>query len=172
VTAVALAGALAKAGQTCLVVDANPVEGLKLRRAKAQGLSDILAGEAILEEIEMTDPRGFSVLSWGRQPADAINLLASDKLQSFFRASSSSFSFVIIDAPGVLMSSHVQLLAPLADVALLVLRWNETALQTAERAADLLGRANKKLYLILAQVDQSKMCRYEQAYLELNGTVV
>ena len=172
VTALALAAALARAGRTSLVIDANPggESWHNLLGGETAGWSDILAGFMTLETVaaECTLP-GLKLLSWGRQETDALGLLARDRLQAFFETTLAEFDFVIVDGSGVL-TSNTQLIAPLADEALLVLRWNKTPRAVAARAATLLERTGRSPRLVLAQIDCSSMSRHEQGYLE-NVTV-
>lgn len=104
-TAINIAGGLAKAGRTALVIDIDPqcnaTSGLGITPADRHPL---LAGKPLAESIEETSRAGLFVLPGSQSLADADALSASNRqrastLRQQLGAELSRFDFVFLDCP-------------------------------------------------------------------------
>jgi len=170
VAALSLAATLARAGRSCLYIDAAPRSeylGGLLGGLPAPGWAGVLEGSQPLAlATTRTDLPGLEVLEWGKQRLDSLDLLSRVRLEPFFDIALAEHSFVVVDARGVLVSGDAELIAPFVDEALLLIHWNRTPQATAARAAALLERAGRPPCLVLSQIELSAMSTHERGYLE------
>jgi protein-tyrosine kinase len=147
-TAVNLAGAIAKAGQArVLIVDADlrrPSVAKVLGRAHVRrgwGLVDaILDRRLSLEQIAwQSDPFGISVVTTRRPQADTYELLASGRFGELIREARQRFDHVIIDTPPVLPAPDSRLLAEFVDGYVIVVAADKTPRKLLEETLALLG---------------------------------
>lgn len=149
-TAVNLAGAIAKSGQSrVLIVDADlrrPSVAKVLGRAHVRrgwGLVDaILDRRLSLEQIAwQSDPFGISVVTTRRPQADTYELLASGRFGELIREARQRFDHVIIDTPPVLPAPDSRLLADCVDGYVIVVAADKTPRKLLEETLALLGPA-------------------------------
>jgi protein-tyrosine kinase len=98
-----LAISMAKTGMNVLLVDADlrkpSVEKL-VGQNHTQGLSTLIAGHAMLEEvIHRTSIKGFSYIACGPKPPNPAELMGSEAFHVFLKAATEMFDLVIIDTP-------------------------------------------------------------------------
>ena len=139
--AVNLAVALAEAGQTVLLIDAD------LRRSSCHrafglepprvGLSSVLY-RGLPPEVALltTGVPNLTFLPAGPRPPDPSALLSSDRTRGLLAGLRERFPWVIIDSPPVLAVSDATVLASLADGVLLVVRAHSTPLEAVLLARD------------------------------------
>jgi receptor protein-tyrosine kinase len=136
--------ALAEAGARVLLLEGD------LRRPKVAeyfgiessvGVSTVLVGRASLKEAVQT-AGGVSILSSGRRPPNASELLQSGAMHRLLQEAREVFDYVIIDAPPLLPVTDAALLAAEADGAVLVVRHGRTTthhVRTARARLDAVG---------------------------------
>jgi capsular exopolysaccharide synthesis family protein len=87
------------------------------------GLSDLLAGEATLDDVLVYLPDyRLSVVPAGRAPQFPTELLGSSVMRRAVDALRARFDKVLVDMPAVAPLADVATLAPLADGVLMVVR--------------------------------------------------
>jgi polysaccharide biosynthesis transport protein len=113
------------------------------------GLSDVLAGEATLEEALVTvEDHQITILPAGRTPARPAELLGTTAMRRTLETLRSQFDRVVMDAPAATPLADVGILTPLVDSVLLVVRSGTTskpAIHDAVAAID----ASKLLGVVL-----------------------
>lgn len=128
--------ALAEAGARVLLLEGD------LRRPKVAeyfgvessvGVSTVLVGRASLHEAVQA-AGGVSILSSGRRPPNASELLQSTAMHRLLAEAREIFDYVIIDAPPLLPVTDAALLAAEADGAVLVVRHGRTTTHEVETA--------------------------------------
>ena len=155
-----LAMALAQAGQSTVLVDAD------MRRPRIAsmfgldaevGLSDVVAGRAEVGDIRQPGP-GLStrqVLTSGPIPPNPSELLGSERMHRLVDAMKAG-SFVVIDAPPLLPVTDAAVLTHRTDGALVVIDTGKTTYEALDRALDALAKANgKALGVVMNRVPRS-----------------
>jgi capsular exopolysaccharide synthesis family protein len=144
-----LAAALALAGDTTLLIDAD-LRQPSLHRlfgvGNEAGLAGYLSGGAggALPTIATAVP-GLSLLPAGPSAAHPAELLASDRFRTLLIAAREVATFVIIDAPPVTAVADGLSIAAVADGTLLIVRAGHTRRPAAQRAKEQLTRVGANL---------------------------
>ena len=141
-----LAIAIAETGATVVVVDGDlrlPRLAETLGLEGAVGLTDVLIGRADVEDVLQPWGRGgLSVLPAGRIPPNPSELLGSQAMASLVTSLTTSFDYVLIDAPPLLPVTDAAILSKLTGGAIVVAaagRTNKNELQSALRTLDHIG---------------------------------
>jgi len=168
-TAVNLSLALAEAGNTVLVIEADlrrPRVVNYLSMPDKVGLTNILSGQASFEDVvQETRHDGVDLLACGPLPPNPSELLASDATYSLIERLRTSYDYVIIDSPPLLPVTDGALLARITDGALLVVRSQRTTTDQVGTAVDNLSKADATL-LGLIVVANKPMKRNSTGYYE------
>jgi capsular exopolysaccharide synthesis family protein len=91
------------------------------------GLSDVLAGEATLEEaLVAVEDHQITILPAGRTPVRPAELLGTTAMRRTIETLRSQFDRVVVDAPATTPLADVGILTPLVDSVLLVVRSGTT----------------------------------------------
>jgi polysaccharide chain length determinant protein (PEP-CTERM system associated) len=144
--AACLACLLAKdQGKKVLLVDgdlrtANAARVLGLEDPRSPGLSDVLTRRAEVEDclVSCAD-LNLSFLPAGRV-ANPAELLGSPRLQQVMSDLKLLFDWVIVDAPPVLPIADTNLLIPVCDAAIVVVRASKTPVSLIKESIDRVGR--------------------------------
>jgi len=127
---IALARALAASGVNVLAVDGDvrqPSFDAAFATAGAAGLTDVLAGLSVLDDVILKDDRtSLDIIAAGTQTADAISLFLSPVLPLLLAQLRGRYEVVILDVPPAFALAEARILARLADAALLCVRWGKT----------------------------------------------
>ena len=139
-----LAIGVAHAGQRVLLVDGD------LRRPRVHevfafdqepGLSNALVGDAKASDaVRRTDVAGLCVLTAGRVPPNAAELLGSRRFKELLTSIRGQFDWVIIDSPPVMAVTDPNILANLSDSVVFVIGAEMTSYKIARRAVEQLER--------------------------------
>jgi len=109
-----------------------------------RGLSDILSGEALPEDVLITNsvPR-LTILPGGRSSKTPAEMLASPRMRQLVEELKTRFDFIIFDTPPVLTVADAIVLGPMTDGVILVIQAGKVRKRPVERAVELLH--NSKL---------------------------
>jgi tyrosine-protein kinase Etk/Wzc len=108
---------------------------------KEPGLSNALVGDAkIGDAVHRTDVPGLCVLTAGRVPPNAAELLGSRRYKELLDSVRSQFDWVVIDSPPVMAVTDPNILANLADSVVFVIGAEMTSYKVARRAVEQLER--------------------------------
>ena len=139
-----LAIGVAYTGQRVLLVDGD------LRRPRVHqvfafdqepGLSNALVGDAKASDaVHRTDVPGLCVLTAGRVPPNAAELLGSRRFKELLASIRGQFDWVVIDSPPVMAVTDPNILASLSDSVVFVIGAEMTSYQIARRAVEQLER--------------------------------
>ena len=142
VTALNLGVALAAAGQTVCIVEADlrkplVASTLGIHGASGAGLSSVLRGEADLTEaIRTTTYEHLSLLPSGQLPANPSELLGSAAARSVVATLRDRFDYVVFAGAPLLPVTDSAALSAISDGALIVARYGKTKRQHLAEAAD------------------------------------
>ncbi|HZI18318.1 MAG TPA: polysaccharide biosynthesis tyrosine autokinase [Pyrinomonadaceae bacterium] len=144
-TAVNLSWLLAQTdGVSALLIDGdlrNPCAADYLGLDAPVGLSEVLAGEARLEEsILRLEPAGLHLLPGGSARDDVAELLSGPRFSAVLAEARRMFDYVIIDAPPLAIFTDATVLIGRADAALIVARANRTRYGALEKLLEPLPR--------------------------------
>lgn len=147
-TACGLALLFAEAGQRVLIVDAelrHPRLAALLGREGSAGLSSVLDGTAVLEQVLQPWGAGLWLLASGRPPPNPSELLSSPRMTELVDDVRKRFDVVIFDCPPVLPVTDAAVVAARADGTLLVVRARRTTSAQVTAAVRALHTVNATL---------------------------
>jgi capsular exopolysaccharide synthesis family protein len=140
-----LAMGVAYAGQRVLLVDGDlrrPREHEVFGFEQEPGLSNALVGDAKASgTVRRTDVAGLWVLTAGRVPPNAAELLGSRRFKELLASIRGQFDWVVIDSPPVMAVTDPNILANLADSVVFVVGAEMTSYAIARRAVEQLERS-------------------------------
>jgi capsular exopolysaccharide synthesis family protein len=146
-TALNLAWLLAQTdGMRALLIDSDlrrpcVTDYFGIQEEAATGLSEVLAGEATLEEcLVKLEPAGLYLLPGGVARDDCAELLSGPKFERVLKDARALFDIIIIDAPPLGIFTDANLLINRADGAMLVVRSGKTRYGAVDRVLDTLPR--------------------------------
>jgi succinoglycan biosynthesis transport protein ExoP len=136
--ALSLGASAAAAGHRTVVVDLDlrhPSVRRELNQpATAPGLVEFITGQASLEQVTHVDSAqpNLHIITVRRNPANPVDLLASQKMASLMAQLRSRYKYIILDAPPMLGISDTRVAVYLADATLFVVRWGKTKAEVAQ----------------------------------------
>ncbi|MEW6299707.1 MAG: polysaccharide biosynthesis tyrosine autokinase [Thermodesulfobacteriota bacterium] len=140
VTTINMAIALAQAGNTVVVVDADLRKGkchTLLGLENHHGLSNVLSGKLPVEEgVQKVVVPGLSLLTRGILYPNPTALLAVSRMKEVIASLRQRFDFVLIDSPPAIAISDAAILSQLCDGVSLVLRAHTTSIETLQRLVE------------------------------------
>jgi capsular exopolysaccharide synthesis family protein len=147
-TSYALAGVIAQEqGKRVVIIDADLRKqgsgrdyGLSMGSTLA-GTAQVLQGKREFRKSlrKSTDPE-FWFLPSGTLPPNPSELLSSQEMEKMLRFAAGKFDWVIVDSPPALALSDPNLMAPLCDAVVFVVRANSTPAKLAQEAINKVGR--------------------------------
>ena len=140
VTAANLAVAMARAGRSVILVDADirrPTQHSFFGVSNNSGLTDALADKVCLEDvIQLTPVKNLRLIASGSVLANPAELLGSPKMQELIAGLKSRPEFVIFDSPPMLSASDAAILAGQVDGVVLVVAAGYTRRESARLALE------------------------------------
>jgi Mrp family chromosome partitioning ATPase len=128
------------------------------------GLIELLDGEASLENcLSAIDEAPCWILPIGRMGKDFNELTRIQQLKAILPKIRMTFDYVIINAPPVLPSASVGILASLADLHIMVIRAGTTPKHVVQQAFTMLGLSGDA-HVILNAVEEQSMPSYMYGY--------
>ncbi|KAB7732643.1 polysaccharide biosynthesis tyrosine autokinase [Rudanella paleaurantiibacter] len=126
-----LGASLALTGRRTVVLEMDlrkPKLHKNLGIAHGSGISNYLIGDATVEEILRQVPGhdNYFIITSGPIPPNPAELLSTPKLTELINALKEHFDYVLIDSPPIGLVTDAQLIAPLADATLYVVRHDLT----------------------------------------------
>ena len=138
----------ARAGQRVVLVDTDlrrPALHTYFGMDGSQGITNVLVGDLPLEAaLQDTIVPGLRLLAAGALPPNPVLLIESEAMQSVIKRLCAEADLVIFDSPPLLISADAQVLSSFFDATLLVVEPRTTHREMAQRAMELLRRANAK----------------------------
>jgi capsular exopolysaccharide synthesis family protein len=145
-----LATVLAATGKSVVLVDAdvrNPSQNHYLGVPNQRGLSHYLAGDNDLEGMMVTLPKyGFSLITAGKVPPNAAELLGSERLDQLIATLLERFDHVLIDSPPLLGLADAPLIARRVEGVLFTIEANSTRVRAIGTALTRLRMAGAKIF--------------------------
>ena len=169
---IALARALAASGLRVLAIDGDirqPSFDAVFYALGAAGLTDHLAGLALLDEIILQDRRSsLQIIAAGTQGKDALSLFLSPELPAMLNALRGRYDVVLLDVPPIFALAEARVLARVADTTLFCVRWGKTPRRIVRAAITSLQEAGVSIIgAALTRVDAVRHGRSGYADAEI-----
>jgi len=137
--------ALAQSGKRVILMDCDfrkPVQH-KIFNKKNRGLTNILVEDVDARSfIQDTHVRNLRLLTSGSIPPNPSELLGSTKMRELMNSLKTQVDYLIMDVPPVIAVSDASVLASRVDGTILVINSGTIRPEMAQRAKDLLIKAN------------------------------
>ncbi|HEY7697858.1 MAG TPA: CpsD/CapB family tyrosine-protein kinase, partial [Vicinamibacteria bacterium] len=167
-TAINLARALAESGEPTLVVDFDLRRSSvhnHLRLYREPGLSDYCSRETKLDIImQSTKIANLSAVTSGKLPPNPPALIGSTAVKRFLDECRERFTWIILDAPPIVSVTDPLLLAKLADMVLMVVRYNQVDRKLARRSLVALRRTDARVAGVVLNGIDPKSDSYHYYY--------
>jgi capsular exopolysaccharide synthesis family protein len=155
-----LALTMVQQGFSVLLIDADlrrPMQHRIWEAHQFKGLSDVLVGQIAAEQAIQTVEEGLQILSAGVIPPNPGALIDSNRMADLLQDFSTTYDYVIIDTPPLLVANESRGLAQLADGLMLVVRPGVADSNNATAAKTLLAQVESKvLGLVLNGIETAK----------------
>lgn len=143
-TAVNMAIALAEAGLTVLLIDADlrsPQLASMLGLENVAGLTTVLSGQAsVTEVLQPSEVTRLDVLASGQLPPNPSGLLGSRRMQELLDWAESRYDVTIVDSPPLLPVTDAAVLAPQVGNRVLVMGAGKVTRPQVQEALESLAR--------------------------------
>lgn len=164
-TSLCLARTIALGGASVIVVDCDLRQKAVNDFIKGEvtiGLVEVLNGEATLEQALVRDEAtGAVLLPLAKPTYTAKDIFSSDAMHQLLAELRRRYDAVILDTAPVLPIADTRMLAPQADVVVLLARWRKTPRKAIENSLRLLASAGAYIAgVALTQVDMRQQSRY------------
>ena len=167
-TAINLAKALAESGEPTLVVDFDLRRSSlhhHLRLYREPGLSDYCSREMKLDLVmQSTKEPNLSAVTSGKLPPNPPALIGSTAVKRFLDECRERFTWIILDAPPIVSVTDPLLLAKLADMVLMVVRYNQVDRKLARRSLVALRRTDARVVGVVFNGIDPKSDSYHYYY--------
>ncbi|MBA1640394.1 polysaccharide biosynthesis tyrosine autokinase [Klebsiella pneumoniae] len=131
-----LAATISLANKSVLFIDADLRKGYvhkMLGNEGKSGLSDILSGQANVEETIISVPDGqFDYIGRGQVPPNPAELLMHPRFEKLLAWASAKYDLVIIDSPPILAVTDAAIIGRYAGTTLLVARFESNTVKEIE----------------------------------------
>jgi len=149
-SSLSLATVLAATGKSVILVDAdvrNPSLNRYLDMPNNRGLSHFLSGDDDLDEMIFEVPKyGFAVVTAGKTPPNAAELLGSERLPMLISLLLTRYDHVLIDAPPLLGLADAPLIGRRVEGVLYTIEANATKNRAISTALTRLRMSGAKLF--------------------------
>lgn len=161
-TSLALAVVLGRTGKSVLLIDGDlrsPSINFMLGIDNEKGLSNYLAGEDDWQSfVRTTELKNISVISAGRSPPSAAELLSGDRFATLIGHALEQYDHIVIDAPPVLGMTDAPLISKAAESVVYVVESSGPAVRGIRGSIHRLAMANVHLSgVVLSKVDEGTM---------------
>ncbi len=143
-----LAVTMAQGGRSTILVDCDlrrPALHTLFDIQSEPGLTNLLLEEDGQPALQQTEVAGLQILTSGPLPPNPADLLGSQKIDKVIASLVEQADVVLFDAPPVMAVTDAAVLGAKVDGVLLVISAGKTRRDHAERAKEMLERANVRI---------------------------
>ncbi|MFA9396919.1 MAG: CpsD/CapB family tyrosine-protein kinase [Clostridiaceae bacterium] len=143
-----LALTMAQSGKKTIYIDCDlrkPTVHKKFRITNRLGLSNLLVNGLKIEETVMCYAPNLDILTAGTIPANPSEIISSKRMKLFMQLAENKYERIIIDSPPLNAVTDAQILSSLVDGVVLVVAANQTEVESAKKAKDLLDKVNANI---------------------------
>lgn len=168
ITSANLGLALAKAGKSVIIVDADlrrPMLHQVFKVNRNSGLSSFLEGEISIDDaIIKTDEPNLSIIPAGKLSKDSAEMLGSNKMKELVSYLKNLCDVVIFDSAPILGMSDSVILSAETDKTIMVIRANVVSRRALRMAIDNLEQIGVMVYGVVLNDVNVKRDRYYHEY--------
>ncbi|NJL54244.1 polysaccharide biosynthesis tyrosine autokinase [bacterium] len=163
-----LGAVIAQAGSSVIVVDGD----MRLSRQhdlygvdNSKGLSNLLSGEMDLDDvIQHSESAGVDVIPGGPVPANAAELVASERMIALLDELKSRYDVVLVDSPAMTVVADATQLATLTDGVINIVTRHRSTRGGVRRALDQLDQVGANLLgVVINNAEKKSMQSYYHA---------
>jgi polysaccharide biosynthesis transport protein len=144
-----LAAALALNHRKVLIIDTDmrkPSVHKVFNKPNHPGLSNLLTGNATLEEVVLPTPiADLFLLPAGSIPPNPVEILSSKGFSDLIRRLHAEYSFIVIDTPPTIGFADARIISSLVNAVILVISHHITSKKSAHLATQMLFSVNAKI---------------------------
>ena len=143
-----LAVTMAQGGRSTILVDCDlrrPALHTLFDCRSEPGLTNLLLEEHGQPALQQTEVEGLQLLASGPLPPNPADLLGSQKIDKVIATLAETAEVVLFDAPPVIAVTDAAVLGAKVDGVLLVISAGKTRREHAERAKEMLEKANVRI---------------------------
>lgn len=143
-----LAITMAQGGRKTILVDCDlrrPALHSLFGLASEPGITNLMLEDDGEPALQDTGVEGLSLLSSGPKPPNPADMLGAQKLDKIIASLASTADLVLLDAPPVIAVTDAAILGAKVDGVLLVISAGRTRREHAQRAKELLEKANVRI---------------------------
>lgn len=147
-TAANLAVTMAQGGRSTILVDSDlrrPVLHTLFDLNQEPGLTDLVLDENEHLALQQTQVKGLQLLASGPVPPNPADMLGSRRIDQVISTLVEMADFVLFDAPPAIVVTDAAVLGAKVDGVLLVINAGKTRRDHAQRAKEMLERANVRI---------------------------
>jgi capsular exopolysaccharide synthesis family protein len=148
-TSISLARSAAMNGERALLIDCDvrqPGVGRVFRAEGAPGVTDLLLGQATLEDILRRDHlTSLDYIPAGAAEIHSLGLFMSEAMVALLERVRRDYDLIVLDAPPALAMADARVVARLADATLLCVRWRDTPRSVVRNSLGLLEEARARV---------------------------
>lgn len=164
-TAIGLARIAAMSGDRVVLVDCDIRGGdvqHRLQSPMRGGLLDLVRGACKIEDVVMNDElTNAHYIPLGNHTFEEHDMFGTAEAASVIEELRQRYDLVVLDMPPAVPVSELQIIAQLADVCLLVVRWRKTTREATQLAFAALEAAGVGVVgAVLNRIDLKKAARY------------
>lgn len=143
-----LAITMAQGGRKTILVDCDlrrPALHSLFGLTSEPGITNLMLEDDGEPALQDTGVEGLSLLSSGPKPPNPADMLGAQKLDKIIASLASNADLVLLDAPPVIAVTDAAILGAKVDGVLLVISAGRTRREHAQRAKELLEKANVRI---------------------------
>ena len=161
-----MAAIMAAAGEKIILIDADlrkPRLHKMLKAANRQGLSNLLSGQAGLDEIiRQTHMKGVDAITSGPVPPNPSELLGSRTMKDILPELLRRYDRIIIDCPPLAGLADASLVSSMSDGIILVIRGSKTPRDLVIKSKTNLDAINARVLGVVLNDIRSRSDQYYQ----------
>lgn len=164
-TAGNLAIAMSQSGKSVVLLDCDlrkPSLHKKFGIPNKLGISDILIGKEVRENIGYKYNNNLIIYTAGRIPVNPVEMLGSMEMEGFLQELKETFDYVIIDTPMVQGIADTQILATKVDGVLLIVKAEKIKKDSVATSVNILKKVNSNI--IGTVLNMAKIKKSSQYY--------
>ncbi|MGH1579313.1 GumC family protein [Planktotalea sp.] len=163
--AIALSANLSGLGKKVLLIEGDIRRRTLSQYFASQGesdLIDVLSGEKELKDAILHDETlNIDVLMGGKPSINAADLFSSEKFKAFITLARSTYDYVLIDTPPVLVVPDARVIADQADAIIYAVKWDDTGKSLVVDGLRQFSTVGLRVDgLVLSQIDSRRMKNY------------
>jgi capsular exopolysaccharide synthesis family protein len=160
-----LALTLARLGHRVLIIDANmrhPVQHSVWDVPNVQGFTNVVAGQASLQQAITQHEPNLHILPVGTIPPNPLAIFESDQTSSLLQACKEVYDYIIIDTPAVFRLADTLTLGRVTDGMLVVMQPGIVDFVSLSETKSLLAQSHQRVLGLIANgiTDNTKSDQY------------